>query len=91
MKKRNFTLLDNVSDYNGLMGCGLAILLLILALGFGFGVLCLEGWAVQLLWEYVVCDIFPSLQPLRYWVAVGFVFLCNLLFKSTITITRKDD
>jgi hypothetical protein len=54
--------------------------------GIGFGILGIAfiaglGWAVQLLWNWLVPDIF-GLRHLSYWQAAGLLVLCWILFKG---------
>ena len=43
-------------------------------------VMCLEAWAVQLLWNWVAVDLFNA-PTLSFWVAYGLCLLCGLLFR----------
>jgi hypothetical protein len=57
---------------------------ILVVLGFaalGFGVLALFGWAVMLLWNWIVPETF-GLKPLSYWKAWGLFLLCSILFKG---------
>ena len=56
-----------------LMGIGFGIL------GLAFLALC--GWAVMLLWNWLMPDIF-GLKTLTYWQAWGLLVLSSILFKS---------
>ncbi len=54
--------------------------------GIGFGILGIGfvaglAWAVLLLWNWLVPDIF-GLKPLSYWKAGGLLVLCWILFKG---------
>jgi hypothetical protein len=54
--------------------------------GIGFGVLGIGfvaalGWAVQLLWNWLIPEIF-GLRRLSYWQAGGLLVLCWILFKG---------
>ena len=54
--------------------------------GIGFGVLGVGfmaalGWVVQLLWNWLVPEIF-GLRRLSYWQAWGLLVLCWILFKG---------
>lgn len=63
-------------------GCGWWIAITIITLAFIFGVTCLEGWIVMLLWNAVVPVIWVGAPKLSFWVAVGVLLLCNILFKA---------
>lgn len=69
---------------------GECILILILILALAFGVLCFEGWLVMLLWNATVAVIF-GLTEIGFWMAVGVMLLCNLLFTPFIKINTKRD
>jgi len=54
--------------------------------GIGFGILGIGflagfAWAVQLLWNWLVPEIF-GLRRLSYWQAGGLLVLCWILFKG---------
>lgn len=62
-------------------GCGQYIVVLLIALAIIFAVTCFEGWLVMLLWNAVVPMIWAEAPRLSFWLAVGVLLLCNLLFK----------
>ena len=70
-------------------GCLMVFLVFVFIIGFAFGLLCLEGWLVMLLWNAVVCALWTSAPHLSFWLAVGLVLLCNILFKATHTCIHK--
>ncbi len=60
---------------------------ILVVIGFailGFGILALFGWAVMLLWNWIVPETF-GLKPLTYWKAWGLFLLCSILFKGMST------
>lgn len=71
---------------------GVALLMCILALvigaGLAFGVLCLEGWILMLLWNAVIPTLWASAPTLSFWLAVGLILICNILFK---TVSRNKE
>lgn len=73
------------------MGWGflVTILLIVLVLALAFGALCLEGWLVMLLWNAVVVSVFGA-PALSFWLSVGILLLCNLLFKAVIRTKSSD-
>ena len=71
--------------------CLMILLVFVLIIGFAFGILCLEGLFVMLLWNAVVCALWTSAPHLSFWLAVGLVLLCNILFKTVHTCTHKKD
>ena len=68
------------------------VLVLIFALifGIGFGILCFEGWLLMLLWNAVIPAVFVGAPTLSFWLAVGLILICNILFK-TVVRTKSDD
>lgn len=48
----------------------------------------IEGWIVASLWNWLMPTIF-GLTTITTWQGVGILTLCNLLFKSDITYTKK--
>jgi hypothetical protein len=60
---------------------GVKILVVIGFAVLGLGALALFGWAVMLLWNWVVPETF-GLKPLSYWKAWGLFLLCSILFKG---------
>jgi len=76
-------LIDDAFD-NG-MGWGILVTILVILffLVLAFGVLCFEGWIVMLLWNAVVVTVF-GVPTLSFWLSVGILLLCNILFKSVI-------
>jgi hypothetical protein len=47
----------------------------------GFGLIALFGWAVMLLWNWIVPDTI-GWKPIGYWKAFGLFLLCSILFKG---------
>lgn len=47
----------------------------------GIGFLALVGFAVMLLWNWLMPDIF-KLEKINYWQAWGLLILCTILFKG---------
>lgn len=76
-------LIDNAFDKGMGWGILVTVLLIALILALAFGVLCFEGWLVMLLWNAVVVSVFGA-PTLSFWLAVGILLLCNLLFKAVI-------
>lgn len=76
-------LIDDAFDKG--MGWGILVTILLIAfvLALAFGILCLEGWLVMLLWNAVIVPVF-SAPTLSFWLSVGILLLCNLLFKAVI-------
>ena len=76
---------DFCAEHTTGMGCLIVLLVFVLIIGGAFGILCLEGWLVMLLWNAVICTLWASAPHLSFWLAVGIVLLCNILFKATYT------
>lgn len=72
-------LFENYSFGVALLMC---ILALIIGAGIAFGILCLEGWILMLLWNAVIPTLWASAPTLSFWLAVGLMLICNILFKS---------
>ena len=66
-------------------GWGILVIILIIVffLALAFGILCFEGWIVMLLWNAVVVTVFGA-PTLSFWLSVGILLLCNILFKSVV-------
>ena len=65
----------------------IAILIIIGLLALAVGISAFEGWIFMLLWNYVLCAIFPSIPILSFWLAWGLLFLINLIgsaFKKVV-------
>jgi hypothetical protein len=83
--------LEDVMDEHGVaIGCFAIALIIILALGLVFGTLCLEGWILMLLWNAILVPLF-GFGTLKFWWAVGLILICNILFKSVSTSTKKSE
>ena len=82
--------LDDVFDHSFAIGCLAIVLIIILALGLVFGTLCLEGWILMLLWNAILVPLF-GFGALKFWWAVGLILICNILFKSVSTSTKKSE
>ena len=81
-------IMDAWEDYS----VGVAILaiigIIVGAIAWCFGVMCLQGWLVMLLWNWVAVDLF-GVPAIGYWTAFGLQWLCNLLFGRTVTVKGK--
>ncbi len=73
---------------NGFVACIVCLLVLALGLALAFGLLCLKGWLIMLLWNWVMVSVF-SLPAINLWIAVGISLLVSLLSKS-FKITIED-
>lgn len=54
--------------------------------------LAIEGGIILLLWNYVLCWLFPAIPMLTFWRAVGVSFIISILggmFGGTITVKNN--
>jgi hypothetical protein len=82
-------LIGNAFDKGTGWGILVTILLIVFCLALAFGVLCLEGWIVMLLWNAVAVAVFGA-PTLSFWLSVGILLLCNILFKSVVRSKSQD-
>ena len=74
MKSTSNKLVEIFDDCGGgVLGCLVATICIILAVGIFFGVLCLEGWVLMLLWNWLAVELFGA-PILGYWLCVGIMF-----------------
>lgn len=82
------------TDELGEMSTGVAILVvilvIILALCIVFGVMCFEAWLLMLLWNAVVPALWATAPTLSFWLAMGLMLICNILFKTVHHCCKKD-
>ena len=67
----------------------LGILVLLVWLVLTFAIDCLLALFVMLLWNAIIPVLFVGVGNLWYWGAFGLILLCNILFKTTISM-RND-
>ena len=79
-----------MKNYRNKTGCGWYIAVILITLAIIFAVTCFEGWLVMLLWNAVMPIIWAEAPKLSFWVAVGVLLLCNLLFKAVSGGGKKD-
>ena len=65
-------------------GVAILVIILIVALIFGlaFGIMCFEAWILMLLWNAIIPTIFVNGATISFWMAMGIILICNILFKS---------
>lgn len=78
MKSTREMIYDSFVEMQKKSGCLGVILLLILVLAFAFGLLCLEGFVVMLLWNYVIANPM-GWQQISFWWTTGAIFLFQLI------------
>jgi hypothetical protein len=66
------------------------LLYIVLVLAIAFAYLCFEAWLVMLLWNAVIPLIWATTPTLSFWVAMGLMLLCHILFGKTVNIKSKD-
>jgi hypothetical protein len=87
--KKICELFDRVSMVtNGFIAFVVCLFTIALGLALAFGIICLKGWLVMLLWNWVMVGVF-SLPAINLWVAIGIFLLASLLFKPR-TISTED-
>ena len=64
----------------------LGLLVLAIWLVLTFAIDCLLALFVMLLWNAIIPVLFVGVGNLWYWGAFGLILLCNILFKTTITM-----
>ena len=69
----------------------LGILVLLVWLVLTFAIDCLLALFVMLLWNAIIPMLFIGVGNLWYWGAFGLILLCNILFKTTISIKDNND
>lgn len=63
------------------------VLVLAIALGLVFGVMAFEAWILMLLWNAVITALWAGAPSLTFWLAFGLILICNILFKSSKSIS----
>ena len=66
----------------------LGILVLLVWLVLTFAIDCLLALFVMLLWNAIIPVLFIGVGNLWYWGAFGLILLCNILFKTTISMNN---
>ena len=66
----------------------LGILVLVVWLVLTFAIDCLLALFVMLLWNAIIPVLFVGVGNLWYWGAFGLILLCNILFKTTISMNN---
>ena len=66
----------------GVLGVIGVILGIALIFGVAFGLLSFVVWVAMLLWNGVLCDLFPIVPEVTFWQMWGLYLLSNILFKS---------
>lgn len=66
----------------------LGILVLLVWLVLTFAIDCFLALFVMLLWNAIIPVLFVGVGNLWYWGAFGLILLCNILFKTTISMNN---
>ena len=83
-------LMDIWEDYPAGLAILATIAVVIFAIAWTFGLMCLQSWIVMLLWNWVAVGLFGA-PALSFWVAFGLRWLCSLLFKSKLTVSKESE
>lgn len=77
---------DVYSDHGGFALVGAILLILAVV----FGLLCLETWLAMALWNGCAAPAVVVLNEVGFWQMWGITLLCNILFKSFHSNSKKD-
>lgn len=77
---------DVYTDHGGFALIGAIVLMLAVV----FGLLCLETWLAMALWNGCAVPAVNVLSKVDFWQMWGISFLCNILFKSFHSSSKKD-
>lgn len=77
---------DVYSDHGGLALIGAIVLILAVV----FGLLCLETWVAMALWNGCAVPAVVVLNEIGFWQMWGITMLCNILFKSVHSSSKKN-
>jgi hypothetical protein len=77
---------DIYSDHGGFALVGAIVLILAVV----FGILCLETWLAMALWNGCAVPAVVELNEVGFWQMWGITMLCNILFKSVHSKSKKD-
>lgn len=88
MKKIFSGIFDNCASVAGAVV--LCILAFALVLGLAFGILCFEAWILMLLWNAVIPTLFVGAPMLTFWLSMGLMLICHILFKSNVRVSKSD-
>ena len=72
-------------------GCFTLIVVIVLILAVVFGILCLETWLAMALWNGCAVPAVVVLNEVGFWQMWGITLLCNILFKSVHSSSKKKD
>lgn len=77
-------------DGLGVLGAIGVLLGVVLVLGVAFGILSVIVWIAWMLWNGVLCDVFPAVPEVTFWQMWGLYLLSNILFKSSISNNKSE-
>ena len=83
-----FKLIANAwNEYDGFKAVLAVVSIIIGYLGIIFVIMCLQAWAVMLVWNWVAVGIF-SAPVITLWSSLGIVLLVHLIIKGwTVKVT----
>jgi hypothetical protein len=76
-----------IEGHNTAVTICIIVLVFLCILGAAFGILCLEALLVMWLWNLVVPAIIATAPTIGFWVAMGLMILCNILFGSVVRVS----
>ena len=83
-------MLDFFNDIGSDYGVGGVIIAVVILLAIVFGLLCLETWLAMALWNGCAVPAVSGINEVSFWQMWGISLLCNILFKSFHSNSKKD-
>lgn len=80
---------DSCDSTFGVIALCIGAVILIFALAFG--ILCLEAWILMLLWNAVIPTLFLGAPMLSFWLSMGLMLICHILFKSSVKVSKSNE
>lgn len=80
---------DNDDAATVILAVCIIIGIILLAVAIFVGVTALEACLLMWLWNLVIPALWATAPKLSFWLAVGLIFICKILFKSASIITQN--
>lgn len=84
---------ENIKDSNDAGAIILAVCIIIgiilLAVAIFVGVTALEACLLMWLWNLVIPALWATAPKLSFWLAVGLIFICKILFNGVRIVTQN--
>lgn len=64
--------------------------IILIAIAIAFGITAIEACLLMWLWNLVIPTLWVSAPKLSFWLSLGLIFICKILFKS-VTVTTKNN